>query len=934
MLARPGDGAAPAETILHRHQLLCHCLPVVEGRHGLLPLDGRALWLRRWPRDFPRLECPRFAERRPRTCNFPSDLPQVPTGIRHLTNLVSLDLSTDVYLLDQHHQGYMIVFRGRSFLLSDSLLNSEQRFETFIAKLTNLRELKLGSVDLSNSGTQWCVSLARSCPKLEVLSLPFCQLSGSICSSLSSLQSLVVIDLRYNSLSGPIPEILTNFSNLRVLQLGYNKLQGSIPSIIFSHKKIMTIDLYNNPEISGYLPNFSTDNSLENLDVGKTNFSGIIPTSISNLTHLKKLGLGASGFLGDLPSTIANIKYLSSLQISGMGIVGSIPPWITNLTSLTTLQFYDCGLSGSIPSSIGYLRNMKNLVFSNCSFSGKIPPQISNLTQLRILVLYSNHFMSTVLELTSFIRKLPHLIALDLSHNNLVVVDGEENSSLASLPKLAKLDLAGCKISKFPNFLKHQDKITGLGLSYNQIHGAVPKWVWTTSKYYSYFTLANNTLTSIGYSSFLPLHIGILVLRNNMFEGPLPIPQGYAIFLDYSYNRFSSVPSDFRSHLNDVFLFEASGNNLSGELLSSFCGLTSIQILDLSYNNLNGTIPSCLIENATELQSLNLYKNQLHGKFPDSIKENCSLEALDLSDNMIEGQLPRSLAACKKLEVLDFGNNQITDSFPCWMSTLSRLQVLVLKFNKFTGQVAQSPTEDKGACTFPSATIMDLSSNNFTGTLPQNQWFKSLRSMIFRDPDMPLVMDHEVANVVSTYKYTTEITYKGHDTTFTQISTALVFIDFSSNAFHGSIPEGIGELILLQGLNISHNSLTGQIPSHINHLSQLETLDLSSNNLSGGIPQGLASLDFLTILNISNNELEGRVPHSPHFLTFSNGSFIGNQGLCGPPLSKECINTTTPNVVPHRPENKYVDVVLFIFAGLGFGIGFSVAIVVIWGFPK
>ncbi|KAK3163958.1 hypothetical protein QOZ80_1AG0010700 [Eleusine coracana subsp. coracana] len=856
------------------------------------------------------------------SCSFDG---QVPVGIGRLTNLVSLDLSTHFEVIDLFHEGFTISTKTN---YPDPTQLKEKSFETLISKLSNLRELQLGFVDLSESGSRWCEILAKSCPKLEVLSLPNCQLSGSICRSLSSFHSVTVIDLRFNELSGPLPDFLANFPNLSVLQLSYNRFHGSIWSKIFWHKKLVTIDLYGNLEISGSLPNFSTGTSLENLDIGKTNFSGIILTSVSNLVHLKRLGLGASSFMGDLPTSIGNLKSLEVLQISGMGILGSIPLWITNLTSLTTLEIYDCGLSGPIPPSIGNMRNLNILVFSNCSFTGKIPSQISNLTQLEMLVLYSNHF-TDIVELTSF-RKLSYLVVLDLSHNNLVVLDGKHNSSVPFLPKLITLALAGCNISEFPDFLKHRDEINILDLSDNNLHGIIPKWVWTTWKIVYYFNLANNRLTGIGYSSFLPTYIPIFILLNNMFEGSLPIPQGSAIRLDYSNNRFLSVPYNFSSHLSDVFLFKVSRNNLPGEHLSSFCGGTSIRLLDLSYNNFKGSIPSCLVENVNELQSLDLKGNQFRGEFPDSFKDGCSLEALDLSGNCIEGQLPRSLVACRNLEILDAAKNQIIDTFPCWMSTLHKLEVLVLKSNKFFGQVAQFLAEEKAVCAFPSATIIDISSNNCTGILPQDQWFKNLMSMTVRDPNMPFTMGHEVPKSTTSYKYTTAITYKGYGTTFAKIPAALVVIDFSDNGFQGSIPEAIGELGLLHQLNLSHNSLTGPIPSQLNQLNQLEALDLSTNKLSGEIPQALASMDFLTTLNLSNNELVGRIPNSPHFLTFSNGSVFGNDGLCGP-LSKDCINTTTPTPAPlvsHPSNKKSMDIMLFLFTGLGYGVGFSIAVAV------
>ncbi|CAD6221410.1 unnamed protein product [Miscanthus lutarioriparius] len=629
----------------------------------------------------------------------------VPTAsIASLTNLASI-ISTDCQVVDLYSDGYLL-FVHRS---SPSVRLTEKSLENLIHNLSNLRELHLGFVDLSSSSrTGWCDALVVSCPQLQVLSLPHCRLSGPICGSLSGLGSLSVINLDYDHLSGPFPHSFTSLTNLSVLQLRYNDLQGWIPPAIFQQKKLVTIDVYANLEVSGYLPDFSRGSCLENLNVGRTNFSGIIPGSISDLISLRKLGLGASGFSGELPTSIGNFKSLSELEISGMGVVGPMPSWVANLTSLTSLRFYECGLSGSIPSSLG----------------------------------------------------------------------------------------------------------------------------------------------------------------------------------------------DLSSHLSDVSLFMASGNNFSGEIPLSFCDGLSIQLLDLSYNGFNGSVPSCLMENVDGLESLYFKENKLNGVFPDNIKKGCSFVALDFSGNRIEGKLPRSLLACKNLEVLDIDGNS--------------------------------------NCSFSSAIIIDLSSNNFSGPLPQGRWFQELKSMALTDANASLILQRILPNAGTAYayKYSAAVTYKGHDTTFAKILKTLVFIDFSNNAFHGNIPEAIGELHLLHGLNISHNSLTGPIPPQLGHLIQLEALDLSFNELSGEIPQEIASLDFLTTLNLSNNKLVGSIPQSPHFLTFINSSFLGNDGLCGTPLSKRCINTTmTTSVVSHHSKKESVDVVLFLIAGLGFGAGFALAVVVAWAIP-
>nr|DAD37458.1 TPA_asm: hypothetical protein HUJ06_008099 [Nelumbo nucifera] len=68
----------------------------------------------------------------------------------------------------------------------------------------------------------------------------------------------------------------------------------------------------------------------------------------------------------------------------------------------------------------------------------------------------------------------------------------------------------------------------------------------------------------------------------------------------------------------------------------------------------------------------------------------------------------------------------------------------------------------------------------------------------------------------------------------------------------------------------------------------LESLDFSANQLYGAIPQSLSNLTFLSHLNLSNNNLSGRIPSSTQIQGFTASSFLGNKGLCGPPLTKGC----------------------------------------------
>ncbi|CAL2268483.1 unnamed protein product [Prunus armeniaca] len=97
---------------------------------------------------------------------------QVPIEISNLTRLVTLDLSS---------APYSSVITLKLEISNLSLL---------IRNHSELIELYLDGVSISAHGTEWCKAISSSLPKLRVLSLFNCNLSGPIDSSLLKLQSL------------------------------------------------------------------------------------------------------------------------------------------------------------------------------------------------------------------------------------------------------------------------------------------------------------------------------------------------------------------------------------------------------------------------------------------------------------------------------------------------------------------------------------------------------------------------------------------------------------------------------------------------------------------------------------------------------------------------------------------------------------------------
>ncbi|PSR84536.1 Receptor-like protein [Actinidia chinensis var. chinensis] len=794
----------------------------------------------------------------------------IPSKISFLSKLISLDLSSfrDYFILELHHfrmllknmtQVQELVLNGVniSSVLPDSLTNLSSltnldlgwtrlqgNIPNNIFHLPKLQRLILRDNGVLRGNLQkvnWSSSSSLSYVDLSHMSL-----SGDLPHSVGYLKSLNHLDLSSTSLSGELPHSIGYLKSLNYLNFSSTSLSGELPHSIGYLKSLNYLN-FSSTSLSGELPHsIGYLKSLKVLDLRNCRFSGSIPKWIGNLTRINYLVLSRNAFTGPIPSAIGELQNLKYLLLSDNKLIGTIPSGLLNLPSLLFLDLSGNQFTGQI-NEFQHKSTLKVIDLSRNKLHGPIPHSVSKLSNLLELRLSSNN-LSGVVELKMF-SNLKFLHGVDLSNTNLSV--NTESNINSTFPNIMSFLMSSCKIDEFPRFLRTLVNLVELDLSNNKIHGTVPEWV-TGKASLTYLNLSHNFLTSI---ERLPLgeKLDVLDLHSNLLQGPLPIPP----------------PS--------TWYFFISQNKLSGEIPSSICNAKSFEILDLSHNNFSNAIPPCLGNFSQSLSILDLKSNAFHGAIPLTFGKYCNLQNLDLNGNQFEGPLPPSLSNCKFLELLNLGNNKINDTFPYWLGTLPELQVLVLRSNRFHGPIDSS----KGKFPFPKLRIVDLSHNNFIGHLP-GRYFKNFKAM--KNKTMP----NEKYMGAEYYQDSVAVTMKGIEIEMLSILTVFTTIDLSSNKFSGGIPDVIGELIALNVLNLSHNSLTGRIPSHFGDLAMLESLDLSSNQLVGKIPNQLTSLTFLEVLNLSWNHLDGPIPKGKQFATFENGSYAGNSGLCGFPLSREC----------------------------------------------
>ena len=164
---------------------------------------------------------------------------------------------------------------------------------------------------------------------------------------------------------------------------------------------------------------------------------------------------------------------------------------------------------------------------------------------------------------------------------------------------------------------------------------------------------------------------------------------------------------------------------LSGEL-PRLEGLTSLQAVDLSYNQLSGPIPDRLFEGLTALQEVRLYGNQLSGVIPERLFEGLtSLREVDISYNQLSGPIPEKLfEGLTALQTVYLSRNQLTGPIPEKLfEGLTSLRRVSIGHSQLSGPIPEKLFEG-----LTSLEYVFLNNNQLSGPIPE-KLFKGLKRL-------------------------------------------------------------------------------------------------------------------------------------------------------------------------------------------------------------
>uniref|UniRef100_A0A2N9F2B8 non-specific serine/threonine protein kinase n=1 Tax=Fagus sylvatica TaxID=28930 RepID=A0A2N9F2B8_FAGSY len=256
------------------------------------------------------------------------------------------------------------------------------------------------------------------------------------------------------------------------------------------------------------------------------------------------------------------------------------------------LDFMWNNISGIIPKEIGSITSLVLLLLNGNQLTGSLPEELGNLPNLNRIQIDQNQISGVIP--TSF----ANLNATQHFHMNNNSISGQIPKELSILPSLVHFLLDNNNLSGYlPLEFSKLPKLRILQLDNNNFNGTTIPPSYSNMRNLLKFYHKPLMFLEALYACKMAIKES---LRNCSLQGPIPdlsqIPNLY--YLDLSSNQLNGTipPNRLSGNTRAILL---SNNNLIGPIPTNFSGLPHLQILSIANNSLSGSVASSIWQNRT-----------------------------------------------------------------------------------------------------------------------------------------------------------------------------------------------------------------------------------------------------------------------------------------------------------------------------------------------
>ena len=386
--------------------------------------------------------------------------------------------------------------------------------------------------------------------------------------------------------------------------------------------------------------------------------------NLANLTTLFLTGNKLTTLPSNIFDDLINLQWLYLTQNKLTTI-----PTIKGATKLLKLAL-DNNQINDATFSAGYkaLTNLQGIALSNNKIPRLTTKSFKKLCKKAITKISLSRNSISNVEEDSF-SEMPALKSLVMSYNNMTNSTTLHNvtSGLADSTQLTALNLDGV-ITNFqltPDLFNSLKKVqlTNLYLSHSRNIDVIQAGTFSSLSYLELLDVSFSQVSLINDDAFTDaLSLKTLLLHHNRLKlvPKLNLPKLQLLDLSFNSGYYELVAGSFDGlgSVIDLHLHHSAITTLNSD---TFHGLSSLEKLDLSFNNIgSSSMSKDLFSNVPKLKTLNLRRNKLNTMVTNyRIFENIlSLENLDMSENNCEQLAENIFTKLTALKTLDLhGNN-------------------------------------------------------------------------------------------------------------------------------------------------------------------------------------------------------------------------------------------------------------------------------------